>query len=154
MATEEADVLVVGGGPVGLTMATERSYRGIKNILVERKTTTSVVTKALLVNARTMEHFRRLGLQKNIEEASYPRDLKVQVSLCTSATGSTICSKSFPSWGEFTDGVPGATFPFTQVGASISTPMFCPQFALEPILKSHLDTCANIKMFWGGMSPQ
>ena len=99
-----------------------------------------------------MEHFRRLGLQKNIKEASYPSDLKVQVYLCTSATGSTICSKS---WDEFADGVPEAKFPFTQAGAFISIPMFCSQFVFEPILKSHLDTCSNIKMFWGwgGGSP-
>ena len=38
MAAEEADILVIGGGPVGLTMAAELSYRGIKNILVENKT--------------------------------------------------------------------------------------------------------------------
>ena len=53
------------------------------------------------------------------------------------------------SWGELADGVPGGEFPFYQVGASASVPMLCPQFTLEPILKSHLDTCSNTKMFWG-----
>ena len=111
MASNEAEVLVVGGGPVGLTLATELSYRGIKTILIEKKLTTTVITKSIAVNARTMEHFRRLGLQEQIEEASYPRDFKVQVSLTTSAIGPMIYSKAFSSWGEVADGVPGATFP-------------------------------------------
>ena len=149
MASNETEVLVVGGGPVGLTLATELSYRGMRNILIERKPTTTVITKSIVINARTMEHFRRLGLQERIEDASYPRDFKVQVSLTTSAIGPMIYSRTFSSWGEVADGVPGAIFPFTQPGATISSPMFCPQFALEPILKAHLETCSNTEMYWG-----
>ena len=81
MAAEEADVLVIGGGPVGLTMAVELSYRGIKNILVEKKPTTSALAKAIHVTARTMEQYRRLGLQATIEEASYPRDQKISFDI-------------------------------------------------------------------------
>ena len=149
MASEEADVLVIGGGPVGLTIAAELSYRGVKTILIEKKATTTALAKALQISARSMEQYRRLGLQPHIEEVSYPRDLKLTFSIATSATGPIMSKETLSSWGELADGVPGANFPFTQVGASINTPMFCPQFALEPILKSHLDTCSNVKMFWG-----
>ena len=44
MITEEADVLVIGGGPVGLAMATELSYRGIKAILILLEVGTSEVS--------------------------------------------------------------------------------------------------------------
>ena len=60
-----------------------------------------------------------------------------------------IFEETLSSWGELADWVPGAKFVFYQVGASPSVPMLCPQFALEPVLKSHLDTCSNTKMFWG-----
>ena len=149
MAAEEADILVVGGGPVGLTMAAELSYRGIKNILVEKKTTTSVIAKAILITARSMEQYRRLGLQASIEEVSYPRDQKICFTIATSGTGPVISEETLSSWGELADEVPGAEFIAYQAGASISVPVFCPQSIIEPILKSHLDTCSNTKMFWG-----
>ena len=149
MADEEADVLVIGGGPVGLTMAAELSYRGIKNILVEKKPTISVIAKAVHVTARTMEQYRRLGLQASIEEVSYPREQKICFAIATSATGPMISEETLSSRGELADGVPGGKFLFYQVGASASVPIFCPQYRLKPVLKSHLDTCSNTKMFWG-----
>ena len=150
MATEEADVLVIGGGPVGLTLVAELSYRGIKTILIEMRPTTSIPAKACAITSRTMEQFRRLGLQAHIEKvSSYPRDQEVCVAICTSATGPTMFSTSLSSWGELTDGAPGGNFLFYQAGASSCIPVVCFQFALEPVLKSHLDTCSNVKMFWG-----
>ena len=149
MASEEADILVIGGGPIGLTIAAELSYRGIKTILIEKKPTTTALAKALHITARSMEHCRRLGIQAHIEEASYPRDQNISFLITKSATGPMISEETLSSWGELTDRVPGAKFVFYQVGASPSVPMLCPQFALEPILKSHLDTCSNVRMFWG-----
>ena len=94
MASEEADVLLVGGGPVGLTIAAELSYRGIKTILIEKKLTTTARAKAFQITARSMEQYRRLGLQAHIEEVSYPRDQKVYFAIATSATGPMICKQA------------------------------------------------------------
>ena len=149
MATEEADVLVIGGGPVGLTMAMELSYHGIKTILIEKKPTTTTLAKAISVTSRSMEQFRRLGLQENIEEASYPRDLRVHFAVSTSALGPMVFSMAFSSWGEMTDGIHEAPYLFYQPGGSVSVPMLCPQHTIEPIMKSHLETCSNTKMYWG-----
>jgi len=63
MSAREADVLIIGGGPVGLTLAAEMSYRGMSALVLEKRKTTSSSPKALLINSRSMEHFRRLGLQ-------------------------------------------------------------------------------------------
>ena len=149
MAAEEADVLVLGGGPVGLTMAAELSYRGMKNILVEMRPTTSIPAKACPITSRSMEQFRRLGLQAHVEEVSYPRDQGVCVAICTTATGPMMFSAPLSSWGELADGTPGGNFLLYQAGASSCIPLVCFQFAFEPLLKSHLDTCSNTKMFWG-----
>lgn len=150
MASEEMDVLIVGGGPVGLTMAAELSYRGIKSIVVEKKTSTSVLAKAAYVSSRTMEHYRRLGLQQKVMDAAYPRDMSFNASVRTSVLGgSTMWRKKFASWGEIVDGIPGKTFLFYQPGASVAIPMVCPQTALEPVLKEHIEACSNVKTFWG-----
>ena len=99
MASEEADVLVIGGGPVGLTLAAELSYRRVKTILIEKKHTTTTFAKALQVSARSMEQYRRLGLQARIEEASYPRDQKLTFTIATSATGPIMSKQTLSSWG-------------------------------------------------------
>lgn len=146
---EEADVLVVGGGAVGLTMAAELSYRGIKAIVIEKNPTTSTLAKAVALNSRTMEHYRRLGLQEQIQEASYPRDLEINLLVSTNAVGGKkILRKHFASWGEISDGK-SIRFPFYQPGSSVAVPMLCPQFTIEPILKEHLETSPHVKMYWG-----
>ena len=80
---EETDVIVVGGGPVGLAMAAELSYRGIKTILIEKKPTTSDLAKAVAINSRSMEHFRRVGLQEKLQDASFPRDMAINITFAT-----------------------------------------------------------------------
>ena len=80
---EETDVLVIGGGPVGLAMAAELSYRGINTILIEKKPTTSDLAKAVAVNSRSMEHFRRMGLQEKLQAASYPGHFQINFTFTT-----------------------------------------------------------------------
>ena len=80
---EETDIIVVGGGPVGLAMVAELSYRGIKTILIEKKPTTSDLAKAVAINSRSMEHFRRIGLQEKLQDASYPRDMAINIIFAT-----------------------------------------------------------------------
>ena len=151
MSNEEADVLIVGGGPVGLTMAAELSYRGINTILIEKNATTSDTPKALLLNCRSMEHFRRLGMQDKIQQAAYPRDLVFSITVSTGAyKGDMVYKKDFSSWGEIADDGLNREYPFFQYGTSINTSMFIPQFTSEVVIRKHIeDTSKIVEMFWG-----
>jgi putative polyketide hydroxylase len=62
-------VLIVGGGIVGLSASLCLSHHGIKSLLVERHSGTSIHPRARSVNARIMEIFRELGLCDAIREA-------------------------------------------------------------------------------------
>ena len=56
-------VLIVGGGPVGLTASLLLSRRGTASLLVERHPGTAVHPKARGINARTMEIFRQQDVE-------------------------------------------------------------------------------------------
>jgi 2-polyprenyl-6-methoxyphenol hydroxylase-like FAD-dependent oxidoreductase len=55
-------VLIVGGGPVGLTLATDLGWRGVPFLLVERRDGSIGLPKMNMVSARTMEFCRRWGI--------------------------------------------------------------------------------------------
>jgi 2-polyprenyl-6-methoxyphenol hydroxylase-like FAD-dependent oxidoreductase len=51
----EVPVLIVGGGPVGLTASILLSQQGVRSLLVDRRPRTSIHPKSRGINARTME---------------------------------------------------------------------------------------------------
>ncbi len=59
--TQDCAVIIIGGGPCGLTLAIELGRRGVPVILLEEKTSPARFPAAHATQARTMEHYRRLG---------------------------------------------------------------------------------------------
>ncbi|MEU9835651.1 FAD-dependent monooxygenase [Streptosporangium sp. NPDC048047] len=80
----DIEVLVVGGGPVGLCAAIELSRHGISTLLVERHSGTSVFPKARLITTRTMELFRAWGIQDEVESVGMPREEYLAVGVGSS----------------------------------------------------------------------
>ena len=75
----DTQVLIVGAGPVGLTLAIDLGQRGIRCTLIERKDKPAFLPKMERVNARTMEIYRRMGLSKKIRAAGLRRDVPMDV---------------------------------------------------------------------------
>jgi 2-polyprenyl-6-methoxyphenol hydroxylase-like FAD-dependent oxidoreductase len=65
----DVDVLIVGGGPVGLTASILLSNAGVTSLLVERHPGTALHPKARGINARTMEIYRQCGVERAIRAA-------------------------------------------------------------------------------------
>jgi 2-polyprenyl-6-methoxyphenol hydroxylase-like FAD-dependent oxidoreductase len=77
MSSRPLDVLVVGAGPTGLTAALELTWAGVRCRIVEQATVPSTRSRAVGIQARTLELFARHG----IADALVERGLRcVQVS--------------------------------------------------------------------------
>ncbi|MEU9450373.1 FAD-dependent monooxygenase [Streptomyces sp. NPDC048277] len=70
-ADAEVAVLIVGGGPVGLTARALLARWGVPTLLVEKHTALSPFPRSRLVNVRSMEIFRQLGLATRIEANAF-----------------------------------------------------------------------------------
>ncbi|HEX9028963.1 MAG TPA: FAD-dependent monooxygenase [Anaerolineales bacterium] len=65
-------VLIIGGGPVGLSASMLLTQHGIHSLLVEQHSGTSIFPKARLINTRTMEIFRQLAIEQAIRKIEIP----------------------------------------------------------------------------------
>ena len=67
-------VIIVGGGPVGLSAAISLARQGIGSVLIEKHPSTTHHPKARGVNGRTMELFRLWGIEKPLKQCLMTRD--------------------------------------------------------------------------------
>jgi len=97
MRTLETPVLVIGGGPVGLTLAAELGWRGTPCILVEERTAPTEHPKATLLGARSMELFRRYGITEDIYRRALPEEINYFITFSTRLTGHELHRITSPS---------------------------------------------------------
>ncbi|MEU9337442.1 FAD-dependent monooxygenase [Streptomyces sp. NPDC048290] len=68
----DLDVLIVGGGPVGLAARVLLERWGVRTLLVERHRELSPFPRSRLVNVRSMEILRQLGLAERVTAVAFP----------------------------------------------------------------------------------
>lgn len=86
---EEFPVVIVGGGPVGLTASIMLSRLGVRHALFERHPGTSIHPKAVGLNQRTIEVFRSLGIEDDVRQAAAPPRTYERTAWYTSFAGPT-----------------------------------------------------------------
>ena len=126
----ETPVLIVGGGPVGLTASIALSQHGVRSLLVERHPDTSLAPKARAINARSMEMYRQMGVEDDIRSAGMPPRFGGMILWAESLAGKEI-NRLAPGRGSAT-GL--AMSPVANCG--------CSQDILEPVLRRHAEALA------------
>jgi len=82
------EVLIVGGGPVGLTLAIDLAQRGVGVTVVEiRGPGEPPSVRCNHVAAGTMETFRRLGMAQAVRNTGLPANYPNDVAFRTAAIG-------------------------------------------------------------------
>jgi 2-polyprenyl-6-methoxyphenol hydroxylase-like FAD-dependent oxidoreductase len=117
-------VLIVGAGPVGLALAGDLGFRGIRCVVVEKSNGVLEQPKMDLVGVRTMEFCRRWGIAEWVGNSPYPRDYPQDYVYVTSLTGYELGREPFPA---LQDAVPPVQSPQKRER--------CPQDMFDPILK-------------------
>ena len=93
-------VLIVGGGPVGLTLAMDLAWRGIDVVVAERRPRNDPPNvKCGQIGARSMEIFRRLGVADKLRGIGLPADYPNDIVSATSVTGIELSRVLIPARG-------------------------------------------------------
>jgi len=138
-------VLIVGGGTVGLYLAMELGHYGVECLLVTERETTSTHPKGSTINARSMEHLRRLGAVADVRRIGIPPDHNTDITFITRFTGYELARIEMPSLVERI-GRPGPW------GATRLTPEpihRANQMYLEPVLRRHAESFATTQLRFG-----
>lgn len=133
-STARLPVVIIGGGPVGLTLAMDLADRGIPVTVVERRAAGEPPpVKCNHVSARTMEQFRRLGVAADLRAAGLPEDYPNDVVFRTRMTGLELTRIPIPCRRDryTATGGPDTWWPTPEPPHRIN------QIYLEPILHAH-----------------
>lgn len=138
----ETQVLIVGGGPIGMTLALDLASRGVDVIVAEQRAEAEPPPpKCNHVAARSMEIFRRLGLAQDLRNAGLPADYPNDVSYRTSFTGQELTRIPIPCRRDrytATEG-PDVDWPTPEPPHRIN------QIFLEPIIYAHVAAKPGIR---------
>ena len=134
--TKRYQVIIVGGGPVGLALALDLGRRGISCALIERRVRAHRIPKGQNLTQRTLEHFYFWQIEKELRAAR-------------------LMPSGYPI-GEFTVyGNLMSDYWQVPAGRELVRPYFfqdnerLPQYQMEDVLRTKLATYPNVDVYFG-----
>ena len=143
--TVETDVIIIGGGPTGLVLAHELGRRGVRVVLLDDKPDTAILPAANATQARTMEHYRRLGLADEIRSQGLPADYPTDVTYWTRYGSHELARFALPASRD-------ARAMIKTLGGSWSAaelPHRCSQMYIERILRRRAEQLPSLDVRFG-----
>lgn len=141
----ETAVLIVGGGPCGLMLAIELGRCGVPVCLVNDKLSTALNPQANATQARTMEHYRRLGFVQEIRKLGLPPDFPTDIAYFTRYAGHELARFSLPSSKDATQVIKG----LDGAWSAAELPHRVSQKFVEPVLLRQAESFEQNQIFFG-----
>ncbi|NLY27682.1 MAG: FAD-dependent oxidoreductase [Alcaligenaceae bacterium] len=143
--TIETQVVIVGAGPVGLTLAMDLASRGVSVCVIEqRHPNDTAPVKCNHTSARSMEIFRRLGVADALRSTGLPPDYPHSISYRITSTGKELANIPIPSRQQrftMTSG-PDCGWPTPEPPHRIN------QIFLEPVLVQHAARYETLRIIY------
>jgi 2-polyprenyl-6-methoxyphenol hydroxylase-like FAD-dependent oxidoreductase len=152
--TLDTPVLIAGGGPTGLVLASLLSRHGIKCVLAERNTHTTLFPKMDITNGASMELLRRLGVDDEVRRVGVAPQHSFDVIFAPGLDGPEIARWALPSVEQqratlrgSTDGArPGQ--PWQRCSQAVFEAMMMDRCQRDPLIDVRqgwrLDSCAQV----------
>ena len=140
-STIEVPVLIVGAGPAGLALSAALSRYGVGHLLAERHRDTAHTPRAHIINQRTVEILRHLGISDRFHAVATPQHLMANNLWVTTLAGLEVARSE--TWGTSAERA-------ADYRAASPEPMAnCPQTVLEPmLLAAARELGADIRFGW------
>jgi 2-polyprenyl-6-methoxyphenol hydroxylase-like FAD-dependent oxidoreductase len=141
----QTDVLIVGAGPVGLTLAIALGQYGVRTTLIEQKEAPQFLPKMERCNARTMEIFRRMGLAEKVRAAGLDADVPMDVYIVLAMNQPPLLHLPYPSVAAAREEIRACddgTMPLEPY-------QLISQYTLEPLLKAEVERLPSVAVRYG-----
>lgn len=138
-------VLIAGGGPCGLMLANELGRRGIRCLVVDTKPDTAFNPQANATQARTMEHFRRLGFAHEIRALGLPSDHPTDIAYFTRYTDWELARIRLPTAAEAVEKIKAMTGSWS----AAELPHRVSQKFVEAVLRRHAEAWPAVELRYG-----
>ncbi|MGE0035413.1 MAG: FAD-dependent monooxygenase [Xanthobacteraceae bacterium] len=141
----DTQVVIVGAGPTGLTLAIDLALRGVRSTLIEQKEAPAFLPKMERCNARTMEIYRRMGLAERVRAAGLPAHCPMDIFVIFSMVEPPLVHHPHPSVAQARERIAkcrDATLPLEPY-------QLISQYTLEPLLKSIAESMPAIAVRFG-----
>jgi 2-polyprenyl-6-methoxyphenol hydroxylase-like FAD-dependent oxidoreductase len=126
-------------------LANELGRRGVSTALVDQKPSTAFNPQANATQARTMEHFRRLGFAQEIRSLGLPIDFPTDVAYFTRYARNELACFRLPSAGEATERIKRLSGSWS----AAELPHRVSQKFVEQVLRRHAEKLPSVSISFG-----
>ncbi len=141
----KTQVLIVGGGPAGLTLAIDLGQRGVQCVLIEKLEKHGIHPKLERANARTMEIFRRLGIAERIRAAGFPADCPMDVFIVIDMNRPPVLHLPYGSVKVLKEDIAA----HNDGTRPLEPYQLISQYTLDPLLRSVAEQTPNVTLRFG-----
>src|SRR5436190_15995136 len=126
-------------------LANELGRRGVRTLVLDQKPGTAFNPQANATQARTMEHYRRLGFADEVRSLGMPEDFPTDIAYFTRFAKYELARFRLPSAREAKQLV--ATLSGSWSAAEL--PHRCNQKFIEPVLRRHAEALPSVSVYFG-----
>jgi 2-polyprenyl-6-methoxyphenol hydroxylase-like FAD-dependent oxidoreductase len=141
----DTQVLIVGAGPTGLTLAIDLGRRGVPCTIIEQKEAPQFLPKMERCNARTMEIYRRIGIVDQVRAAGLPAHCPMDIFIVLSLVEPPLVHHVHPSVAEAKARIAKSE----DASEPLEPYQLISQYTLEPLLKSIAETLPSVTLRYG-----